>query len=102
MDRIEKEKMVIERMIRLYCRRRHHSRELCSECSEMLDYAHQRLDRCPFGAAKPTCRNCPIHCYKPGMRKRINAVMKYSGPRMLFRYPALAIDHLIHGLKKAS
>jgi len=34
------------------------------------------------------------------MRKKIRAVMRYSGPRMIYRHPALAIAHLIDRLRK--
>ena len=30
-----------------------------------------RLDRCPYGAEKTTCVNCPTHCYKPAMRDQV-------------------------------
>ena len=61
----------------------------------MLDYALCRVDRCPFGAEKPTCANCPIHCYRPERREKIQQIMRYAGPRMLLRHPILAIRHLL-------
>lgn len=60
----------------------------------MLDYAHQRLERCKFGEDKPSCTRCPVHCYKPAMREQIRQVMRYSGPRMLLHDPIMAIRHL--------
>ena len=45
---------------------------------------------------KKTCRNCPIHCYKPEMKKRIQEVMRYAGPRMFFFHPITTIKHFIH------
>jgi hypothetical protein len=50
---------------------------------------------CPLIEDKPTCASCPVHCYKPVMRERIRAVMRYAGPRMLRRHPVLAILHLL-------
>ena len=87
------------RMVEIYCDARHpHSESaLCKECREFLDYAELRLDKCPFGAEKPTCSNCPIHCYKPGPRARAKMIMRHSGPRMLFRHPYLAIAHKLDG-----
>ena len=67
---------------------------LCPQCQSLLAYAHQRLDRCKFGNAKPSCTRCPVHCYKPAMRQQIRQVMRYSGPRMLLHHPILAIKHL--------
>jgi hypothetical protein len=83
-------------MIRLFCRGHHRpkGRGVCPVCTELLVYAKARLDKCPFGEDKGPCAKCSIHCYKPEMRKRIIEVMKYSGPRMLFRHPILSMRHL--------
>lgn len=93
--RIEEEKTVVEQMIRLYCRHKEGNRELCAGCAELLDYARARLDRCRFGADKPTCRRCPVHCYRPEMKERIRRVMRWSGPRMLLYHPLAALRHLL-------
>lgn len=96
--RIEEEKAVVELMIRLYCRKREGNAELCPQCSELLAYAHQRLDRCRFGDDKPTCKKCPIHCYRPDMRRRISEVMRWAGPRMMLHHPIAAIRHVVREL----
>ena len=92
--RIEEEKTVVEQMIRLYCRKREGNAQLCPTCWKLLDYAHRRLDRCRYGEDKPTCKKCPIHCYKPEMKERIRMVMRWSGPRMMLYHPLAAIRHL--------
>ena len=92
--KIEQEKRVVEHMIRLYCRKLERNLKLCSACNSLLNYAHLRLSRCKYGDAKPTCRMCPIHCYRPDMRKKMQQVMRYSGPRMLIYYPKDALLHL--------
>lgn len=94
MTRIEEEKRTVEQMIRLYCRLYEGNKSLCEECSALLAYAHKRLDRCKFGEQKRTCRQCPMHCYKPDMKERMKAVMRFAGPRMLLYYPVDAIKHL--------
>ena len=66
----------------------------------MLRSAEVRLEKCPYGLEKPTCANCPIHCYKPGPRARARMIMRYSGPRMLLRHPYLAIAHKLDGFRK--
>lgn len=100
--RIAREQATVSAMIRIFCRGRHASRgELCSECAELQAYAMNRLARCPFGQDKPTCANCQIHCYKPQLRERIREVMRYAGPRMLWRHPILAIRHLLDGRSTA-
>ena len=92
---IDKEKATVALMIRLYCRRNEKNEHLCPECTELLSYAEARLDRCPFGESKPTCKKCPVHCYKPAMRERMRKVMRWAGPRMILYHPIEAIRHLM-------
>lgn len=100
MDRVAREKRTVQAMISLYCGEQHRSgNSLCPECRALLDYAWQRIDKCPFAGEKPTCANCTIHCYKPAMRQAIVAVMRYSGPRMIRKHPLLAISHILDGRK---
>ena len=101
MERIEQEKHVVKQMIEIYCAKHHvHSGQgLCNDCRKLLDYAHHRLDHCPKGNAKSSCRKCEIHCYSPANRENIRAVMRYVGPRMLFIHPLSAIRHLLSELK---
>ena len=68
--------------------------------SRMADYAEVRLQKCPYGLDKPTCANCPVHCYKPGPRARARMIMRYAGPRMLLRHPYLTIRHQLDGFRK--
>ncbi|MDD6852029.1 MAG: nitrous oxide-stimulated promoter family protein [Bacteroidales bacterium] len=97
--RIEEEKMVVEQMIHLFCRKHEGHPELCPSCRELLNYAHSRLDRCCFGEDKPTCKKCPIHCYRPEMKEKIKQVMRWSGPRMILYHPLAAIKHLLREIK---
>jgi hypothetical protein len=98
MDRLERERRTVDAMIGIYCRAHHGSSgSPCHDCSQLMAYAHQRVSRCRFGEGKPTCANCPVHCYRPDMRERIRQVMRYSGPRMLLRHPYLAMMHLRDG-----
>lgn len=94
MASIESEQRIITEMVHLYCLKKHHSRNLCPECESLLDYALKRLEHCPFQDLKSFCSHCPIHCYKPDMRKRVQEVMRFSGPRMLFHHPFLLMKHM--------
>ncbi len=99
-NRLEREAKTFTAMVRLYCRKNHGpAARLCDECGEVLVYALSRLQNCPFGKAKTTCLNCPIHCYQPEMRERVKEIMRYSGPLMLLYHPALAVEHLLDGLR---
>jgi hypothetical protein len=97
MKRLEKEKKTIGIMIQIFCDAHHgsDSKLLCPKCTELLDYAVNRLDNCPYGQNKGACSKCKIHCYKPDMRKQITQVMRYSGPKMITKHPLLAIEHLL-------
>jgi hypothetical protein len=88
-------------MIRMYCAHHHRGERLCVECTELAKHACRRLERCVFGDAKPTCSNCVVHCYRADMRQRVREVMRWAGPRMLFRHPVLAIRHMIDGRRPA-
>jgi hypothetical protein len=99
LNNIEQERKTVGVMIQIYCQGQHDGKPLCPICLELSDYVNERLDRCPFGDEKPTCKNCKVHCYEPVMRERIREVMRYAGPRMIFRYPILAIRHLLRGIK---
>jgi hypothetical protein len=100
--RMDRERKTLEAMIRIFCRDRHRGgHELCPECGGLRAYSGRRLDTCPFGEKKPVCANCPIHCYRPDMRGRIREVMRYAGPRMVWRHPVLAAFHLVDGRRKA-
>lgn len=99
--RLKRELFTVEKMIGIYCRRVHHTRGgRCPECEKLYAYAGERIARCKFGADKPACAKCPIHCYKPEMKEAIKKVMRYAGPRMLTRHPVLAWHHLIDSKRK--
>ena len=100
--RLERERRTIAAMLRCYCQDHHGAGGgLCPECQELLDYATQRLARCRYGAEKPACVNCPVHCYQPKRREQVKAVMRYAGPRMLWRHPVLSAWHLLDGRREA-
>ena len=101
--RLDREHRTIVKMVGIYCADHHGGSDasLCEDCSEFLDYAEVRLRKCPYGDDKPTCANCPIHCYKPARRAQVREIMRYAGPRMLLRHPVLAITHKLDGFRRA-
>ena len=99
--RQQKDLKVLSHFIDLSCRSRHRGRQttvpepvisrlvgrprpLCPECLELLDYAARRLRSCPLDP-KPSCKKCPVHCYRPDFRARIRETMTWSGKRMILR-----------------
>ena len=97
----QREKQVVHQMIALYCRSQHGHRDgLCPQCAELDAYARQRSDCCPFMETKTFCSNCKVHCYRPEMREQIRRVMRFSGPRMIFYHPVLAVRHVIESKRE--
>ena len=99
--RFFRERKTVRAMMDLYCADHHGAGGLCRECAELAAYADRRLDLCPYGSDKPTCTNCPIHCYRPQPRERMREVMRYAGPRMLTTHPVLAVMHIFAGKREA-
>lgn len=97
--RLEREKRIVNKMIKIYCKDNHQSNgsELCSECENLKDYAYKKLLRCPFAKDKPVCAKCKIHCYNIQKKEQVKEVMRYSGPKMIFKHP---IDTIIYFYNK--
>jgi hypothetical protein len=99
--RMARERRTVDAMIHLYCAEQHGIGDgLCADCEALSNYARKRLQKCPFQEGKTTCARCPVHCYRRDMRGRIREVMRYAGPRMLYRHPVWALLHLIDGLRR--
>ena len=98
--RLKREANTVFKMIELYCRGNHGTHKtLCSDCESLKLYVIDRLSNCRFAANKPTCANCPVHCYRKSKQAEIKKVMRYAGPRMIYRHPWLAVRHLLDGRK---
>jgi len=98
-----RELKTIKAMVRIYCRGHGHPGRspLCPGCAALFEYATRRLERCVFGDSKPTCTNCLVHCYSADMREQVRVVMKYAGPRMVWRHPVLSFFHVLDGRRPA-
>ena len=96
MNKRKREILTVRLMIQDYCRKNHLSEVvLCPDCEMLLDYAVMQINSCKLGDQKSTCAKCAIHCFEPGYREKIRKVMRFTGPRMLFKHPILALQHLI-------
>jgi len=99
-EKRKREEKVVGQMIGIYCRgNKHEGRDsetgMCPECKALWDYAVQRSEHCPFMETKTFCSNCTVHCYAPEQREQIRKVMRYSGPRIMFYHPVMAMWHVI-------
>jgi hypothetical protein len=98
-----RELKTIAAMVRLYCHGHGHQGRspLCAECAALFEYATRRLERCVFGDSKPTCTNCLVHCYSADLREQVRVIMKWAGPRMVWRHPILSFLHVLDGRRPA-
>ncbi len=94
-SRIRREKLTIRRMIALYAKRCPQAISAPEHYAALNAYAEKRLDKCVFGEEKPACKQCPVHCYQPAKREEMKQIMRWAGPRMLWRHPLLTVLHLI-------
>ncbi|QWA13310.1 nitrous oxide-stimulated promoter family protein [Sodalis ligni] len=95
--RILREKLTLYKMIALYARRSPEALPDPFHYQALYEYAAKRLDCCVFGEEKPACKHCPVHCYPFAKREEIKQIMRWAGPRMLWRHPLLALRHLLDG-----
>ncbi len=104
------EKQVVELMIKSYCKHTHHEKQLCASCQDLLLYAYQRIDCCPFMAAKTFCSSCKVHCYSLEKRSQIREVMKKAagGCCFIIRFCCLNMashqegdknENILHGFR---
>ena len=100
--RLRREQRTLVCMTQIYCRHHHggQSGGLCPDCAGLMEYAERRLEKCPYGVDKPTCANCPIHCYKPAQREQVREIMRFAGPRMTWRHPLRSLTHLYDKLRQ--
>jgi hypothetical protein len=88
--KIRRDIRTLRMLTRIYCRDHHQeamdglSRDLCRDCSQFVDYAAERLCRCPL-TPKPTCRDCHIHCFASAHRDTARRIMRYSWPQIVRR-----------------
>lgn len=93
--RISREKLTIKKMIDLYQAKCPQASAEPEHYEALFAYAQKRLDKCVFGEEKPACKQCPVHCYQPAKREEMKQIMRWVGPRMLWRHPILTVRHLI-------
>lgn len=97
--RKEIEKQTVFQMIKIYCNANHNtSVELCENCQSIYEYALLKYENCPFIENKPVCSKCKVHCYSKSKREEIRRIMRYSGPRMLFKHPLNTLVYFYYKL----
>ncbi len=108
--KIDYEKKMVFYMIKLYCMHNHKeyhkiynktfgSKSICKECEDVYNYACERTSKCRFISTKTFCSACTSHCYKKDMKEKIKKIMFFSGKRMIFHNPAVALKHIFVMIK---
>ena len=97
-SRIQREKKVVNLMVKKYCKDVHQFDDLCAECAELLDYAEKRLLKCPYIKNKPVCSSCDIHCYNKNQQQKIKEVMRTVGPKMIYTHTWDTLWYLFYKL----
>jgi len=95
---ITNEKQTVAKMVYIYCHAHHGTKgkTLCNDCKALLEYVFFKTDNCVFGTNKPACQACPVHCYSKANKEKIKEVMRFAGPRMLFKHPVDTLRHFIN------
>ncbi|MGO5052347.1 nitrous oxide-stimulated promoter family protein [Lachnospiraceae bacterium LCP25S3_G4] len=91
------DKNIVSEMIKIYCNGNHGTKGdlLCISCNALEQYARNRVACCPNAETKTFCSTCKVHCYSQEMRKKIKDVMRYSGPRVIYKHPIMVIRHVL-------
>ena len=98
---LKREYKTVKAMIKLYCRKVHKKNvEDCDDCRDLLIYAEDRIRKCPHYQNKIPCKQCTIHCYRDPYKTGIRRVMSFSGPRIIYHHPVLAVYHILARYKK--
>ncbi len=100
-DRLHREILTAEHMIRIFCTGNHGEERPCNGCRHLLEQVKKAVDLCPYKEEKPVCGRCATYCYDPAVAQQLHSVMHYAGPRMMARHPVLAFRHLVDALRSA-
>ncbi|MGX7025946.1 nitrous oxide-stimulated promoter family protein [Vagococcus hydrophili] len=92
--KISFEKKTVSAMIEIYYKQFSDEAHQLEE-EDVANYAMARLNYCRFGEDKPTCKVCPVHCYKKSYKDKMQQIMRYSGPRMLIYHPVMSVEHFM-------
>ena len=100
-DKQAREQDSISKMIAIYCNKHHNlSQSLCDDCINISEYAAKCISLCPYGPDKPVCGKCPSNCFRGDMYGKMVKIMRFAGPRMLYKHPFLTARHILDAFKK--
>ena len=99
-NNVPKEKENIRKTFGLYCNSNHGTTDnkLCPKCTALLTTAMLKIQRCPYGIAKPICDACETPCFGEVPTKEFRNIMKSSQKKMLLSHPLMAVRHKLASL----
>ena len=99
-NNVPKEKENIRKTFGLYCNSNHGTTDnkLCPKCTALLTTAMLKIQRCPYGIAKPICDACETPCFGEVPTKEFRNIMKSAQKKMLLSHPLMAVRHKLASL----
>ena len=97
---VPKEKENISTTFGVYCNANHGTtdKKLCPKCTALLTTVMLKMQRCPYGIAKPICDACETPCFGENPTKEFRAIMKSGQKKMLLSHPLMAVKHKLASL----
>lgn len=95
-----KEKENIRKTFSAYCNANHNTKDekLCPKCTALLTNVMLKIQRCPYGMAKPICDKCETPCFGENVTNDFLKTMHGGQKKMRFSHPMMAIRHKIASL----
>ena len=99
-NNVPKERENIRKTFGVYCNANHGTEggKLCPKCTALLTTVMLKIQRCPYGIAKPICDGCETPCFGEVPTKEFRAIMKSGQKKMLLSHPLMAVRHKIASL----
>ena len=99
-NNVPKEKENIRKTFGIYCNANHGTTDnkLCPKCTALLTTAMLKIQRCPYGIAKPICDACETPCFGEVPTKEFRSIMKSGQKKMLLSHPLMAVRHKLASL----
>jgi len=97
-NRLDTEKKIFEKMVLIYCKKKHKYDSACMDCREIIKYGHNKINNCIHGKEKPFCSKCTVHCYEKNIKEKVKDIMIFSGPRIFFYHPIVSLKHFLSSL----
>ena len=99
-NNVPKEKENIRKTFGVYCNANHGTTDnkLCPKCTALLTTVMLKIQRCPYGIAKPICDACETPCFGEVPTNEFRNIMKAGQKKMLLSHPLMTVKHKLASL----